>query len=74
LRVDRRKNGKNYALHRNPREIDYSGSVMLKRIIQSKVVIAREEWDLITGALIMCTTNQPAFGSDPSQLWHLSLI
>jgi hypothetical protein len=65
---------KNYALHRNPRENDYSGSVILKRIIQSKVVIAREEWDSITGALIMCTTNQPAFGSDPSQLWYLSLI
>lgn len=47
---------------------DYSGSVILKRIIQSKVVIAREEWDSITGALIMCTTNQPAFGPDPSQL------
>jgi hypothetical protein len=74
LRADRRKNEKKYALRRNLRENDYSGSVIPKRIIQSKVISAREEWDLITGALIMCTTNQPAFGSDPSQLWHLSLI
>jgi hypothetical protein len=31
LRIDRRKNEKNDALHKNPRENDYSGSKELSR-------------------------------------------